>query len=103
MHSLPREDSIAQFVLPALILMHSTIYLDCEFRRVAAEIDDVSRDNLLTAEVKTMRRISPERPPEPDLRGRHFTAELLREKELLSLQRLTAYDLSAPIHKKIGT
>jgi hypothetical protein len=80
-----------------VILMHSAIYLDREFRSVAIEIDDVSLDDLLTPEVKTVRRIAAQSDPEPSLRNRHFTAELLGEKELLRMNPLTAYDVSVPV------
>jgi hypothetical protein len=100
MYSISREDSLAQFVVVRLLPMHFAIYFDREFRCVAIEVDDVSRDHLLTAEVKTIRRISPQSLPEPARRQGHFTAELLCQQKLLRLNDLTAYDLSASIHKK---
>jgi len=65
MHSISRENSLTQFVVARLLPMHSTIYLDRKSRAAAIEIDDKSLDYLLTAEVKTIRRISPQNPPEP--------------------------------------
>ena len=83
--------------------MDSAIYFDRELRGVAIKIDDISRDHLLTAEVKPIRRIPPQSLPQPLLRERHFATELFREQELLWLDRLTAYDFAASIHEKIGT
>src|SRR5712671_5888383 len=99
MHSIPRQNSIAQFVVLQAVFMHPTIDLDGKSRAAAVEIDDVSLYQLLAAKVKAARRASSQNPPKSCLGGSHFTAELLREQELLGLNLLTANDLSATIHK----
>ena len=98
-HSLPRDRFRAQLVILPLLFMRFPIYFDREFHRITIKIDDKPFDHLLTAEMKTIQRISPKSSPERAFRRSHLTAESLRERKLFRPNILTADDLAASVHE----
>jgi len=56
-----------------MLLMHGAIELDRQFSCVAIKVSDISFDHLLTAEVKSVQRISAKGLPKTALRWSHFS------------------------------
>ena len=52
------DSPVARFVVLPLLLMHTAIELDRQFGSVAIKVSDVPFDHLLSAEMKSVQRIS---------------------------------------------
>ena len=82
--------------------MHAAVKFDRKPGGIAVEIDDMSSDHLLAAEVKPVHCISPEGLPENALGRSHFVAQSFGERQLVSLNTLDARYFTPLCHRLVA-